>query len=674
MSDVRLDGGPVQEVSNTPATSPAPSVATSPLVGRGLESRVKTGQNVAEVLDTDLFDRIINLRLVFTKNNSQDPPRTLTIRSDYEIRWGADGSYQYVDCVQKPSITVRYTPIPGSLAINVTIDIINLFTEEENMFYAAGDKITMVELQLGYKGQFPNWTKSSAEGGWADRPVEDFYALSEFDDELKALPTSFRTTSTKMLVTVLNTERLSLPPDMGLRIVGTTATLDQGLRWAYTDDHLRAYLEKRRVRGWLDREPVNQLPEIFFNLVTRRFVRADQRHSVYTKEAIGQALTPEQRNDPQYEQITKQDYTVVIFDKEYNVEKTLILDDDGAMQFDDANQYGVVVVLSDRLWDTPLAELPRWGLDEKDLEQAEPAAEPLMPTQQSYLLAQLKAIQYEFPYIRYFQLANGDYYAYHVADTSEMLREDTFTQQQQIDGVIQIPAVYDITWGPICHIRCPFFSIVSPMTTVAFQARYSLSDIVEFFTRQTPSLDFFLVLIGEVEFSTTGKENMMKLTCVFEDDKGKFIFDTSGAPIRVQTTQDIVEPQRQRNKIWLEKKLLVVDFAGNDDDTAPKSFAAIAGVLLNSAQEYSARWMEEKGTMPTLTDAIVAIKDWNPTLFSDTRLRRIPPVEKWIEQQTGVTVPVLYSASYQPPFLSGPDTVNLRLPFLPSYRDDERIT
>ncbi len=118
-----------------------------------------------------LFDRIINVKIkrARLKGNSwiYDPSLDIIIRSDYEIKQRADGSFTYTKCEIKPDIRIRYKQVSeGSKAVcveaDMTIGNFHMFTgtgQSIDSLFNATTKISSIEVHLGYFSQFPDLEK-----------------------------------------------------------------------------------------------------------------------------------------------------------------------------------------------------------------------------------------------------------------------------------------------------------------------------------------------------------------------------------------------------------------------------------------------------------------------------------------------------------------------------------
>lgn len=614
------------------------------------EARVKTGKETVTLTSEDLRDRIINLRFTHKAKKSGDTPKTFTIRSDYEAVFTPAG-FQYVVCAQKPAIKIEYVQVANKTAIEVNVDVTNLFIENPSDFDQKGEPIQHIEVQMGYRAQLPDWTKTP----WAAYPIEDFYALKDNDTttELQG-----RVSPTKLSLMVLSIEQLNNPPDRVTRFRCVVGTLENGLRWLFDEASLKQYISEQKSRTWKGKTPVNNLPDTFMAMVSRRFVRSSLRHDI--------DVTKTQKPDKDGKLIDVITKTVTIYDRKLNVVATPTLTD-GIMSATDADNYGTLVYLSRVLWYTPIEELPNWGLTDSEVSQSVPDEHPMMTDMYDTAPAQLKAIAKQYPFIRYYVLMDGNYYAYHVKESSQEFFSDPYVAQQQIEGIVKIPAVYDITWGGTRQIRCPFFSLVGSGQTVAFQARYALNDLTGNFYFPTPDNNCFLVLLSAVSFSTTGKENMMTLTCVDVEGTYKPVTYPDGSIVPVSIPEDV--PPMARSKYWKKQDLTVVSGYKGDAGTIDSSWHDLVQRLLQSAP------LDKWDAAPSATDALDALQAWNAdNLFTTSRLSDYPSMESAL---LGRDLPALYSKEDNPISSGNADVVHIYYPFLPDAlytRDTKMVT
>lgn len=621
-----------------------------------IQSGIKKGPATVDLTTNDIFDRIINLRFIHKPLTPGAVPRSWTIRSDYEVQYWP-GGMQYIVIKQKPSIKVSLKYVSNKVAVNINIDVQNLFIKNP-VDLDTREPLQYVEIQMGYRSQFPNWVNDPAYVNLDRAFFDSLFDGTQQTGKPEIVP------PTKIMAQVLSTERLSNPPDMTTRFVCVIGTQDDSLSWLYDSNPkvLSEQVSRQRSSFWLSQEPVNLLPSTFFLLLTRRFIRTNVQHDVSYR------ITQPSPGAPQViEQI------VTIYDNQLAPVKQLVLED-GRLSASDADAYGVIVYMSNVLWDTPLQELPRWGLEGKQKEQAVPIKHQIPTELYNRMDAQMKAICQEFPFIRFFALGDGNFYAYHVLETEngylDFFKSSFINGKQSSKGkIVKLPAVYDIQWGGTRTIRMPYFSGILPMTTVAFSARYALNNLVGNFYKPQPGHVFFLVLLMDVVFGTMGQEdNEMTLTCT--DIQGPQTPTTLPDGAVVPAPSITYTPPPTRSKTWAELTLTVVeDYDGNPNQT-DTTWATLVNRLIASAQGETALW----GTAPpNAAEAIAALEEWNPSIFTTSRISTYYSPES---NNYGVPLPRLFS-KWNPVSAGNPDQVIIRVPFWPTdadYKPEEKMS
>jgi hypothetical protein len=189
------------------------------------------GKEVQRELVTadDLFDKIINLRFI------RKSGRSFIIRSDYEPVFHKDGTISFKKCVQKPQIKVSYKAVSENTAINVDIEVTNLFigdketADPNDLDTVDGDPVMWCIIQMGYRKQFPDWTAPERKNN-----IAQFYALNN-----NALSTEAEVRNgQQILVQILTGYPTTYPPDRATYFKGIIGTMETGLRWNHTEDEL----------------------------------------------------------------------------------------------------------------------------------------------------------------------------------------------------------------------------------------------------------------------------------------------------------------------------------------------------------------------------------------------------------------------------------------------------
>lgn len=621
-----------------------------------IQSGVKTGRATVSLNTNDMFDRIVNLRFIHKPATAGAIPRSWSIRSDYEVEYW-QGGMQYIVIKQKPAIKVSMKYVSNKVAINITVDVTNLFIKNP-IDLEGSEPLQQVEIQMGYRSQFPNWVN---DPGYVNLNRTMFDSLF---DGTQMFNQPFATPPTKIVAQVLSTEKLTNPPDMVTRFNCVIGSMDDALNWFYdpTPKVLSEQISRQRSANWLDKDPVNLLPVTFFLLITRRFVRTNIKHDINSR--ITQA-TPD---SPQ-----KVEQIVTIYTDTLQPTTTLVLED-GRMTAFDADRYGVVIFMSNTLWNTPLQELPRWGLSDTQKEQVVPIKHNVPTELYVRLEAQLNAICNEFPFIKFLSLGDGNVYAYHVLETSDgyldFFKSSFINDNQNASNkIVKLPAVYDIQWGGTRQIRMPYFSGIAPMMTVAFQARYALNNLIGNFYKPAPGHVFFLVLLMDILFGTVGQsDNEMTLTCTDIQGPQTPTTDALGNIIPAPAVVYVSPPAR--SKTWAEITLTVVEDYTGAANTTDTTWATLINRLIASAQGEEALWGT---TPPTAGEALDALAGWNPTVFSGSRISTYYSPES---SNYGVNLPRIFS-KWNPIVPGVPDTIVVRVPFWPSdsdYKPGEKMS
>ena len=595
-----------------------PRLATNSSLPKNISSSIKRGADSLTLTSEDLFDKIINLKFI------RQDWTYFTLRSDYEAVVDRDNKVQYRVCTIKPQIKISYKQMANSVAIEVDIQVTNLYVDGANLEQADKNPVRYIDVQMGYRKQFDDWTQPP----WNTNSVSEFYAMrpsnnkSAIANAQQTAPNSNvsftsdnRQIGRILRVTVLNTNQLGTPPDRVTQFNGIVGTVFNGLRWQFTEKSFDAFYGKT-----VDTSTTNELNEVFYNLVTQRFVNSQMYEHEVTEESTGQKLYI----------IEKGEGTLI--------RRTMLTLTEGRMSVADAWQYGVKVHLSKVLRDTPAYRLPLFGLTEEEKSDVvletmskKPA---LMQDMQEQLSSQLIAIQEAYPSIRYFALSNGEYFVYHKKETDAMLWSDPWIlDKEQRSGPLQLPAVYDFTMEGVRKIRAPFVTWVSPGDIVAFQSNYSIGTLVSFYYYPKPGDNTFLVIFNNVKFDTTGEDNEMELTVV----------DRKVAKTE-QKEKPLTKAQEENNKPKFMRVSRTVD----------TNFPAVGS-------DFGSRWtygvaklkaIANAAPKPTTEQIMATLKEDNQALWDNEA--RFPSPEGSVG---GVAVPILKKG----------DAIAVRFPVVADY-------
>jgi hypothetical protein len=636
--------------------------------------KVKTGEVSLTLTSRDLFDRIINLKFIRASK------RTFTIRSDYEpvfYRNGGEGTVGFRKCVQKPDIKVTYKQVSPDVPIDIEIEIKNLHIAgaEENNFIEGtnsegiisatggkdnialgGDPVETCIIQMGYRAQFPDWTRGNLK-----KNIDQYYdlnnnAITPFAEDTDIKP------PTQIAAQILAGYPTSYPPDRTLYFKGVVGGLDTGLRWNHTVDEL--------VTGFGDAafpEGLSEMEDYLNQYVRRRFVCAGIVHRTKTAE---RKTKIDGKDTYTYTQ------KVEIYNDENVSEpewETLTLGEDGLMSIADAKKYGTVCYCSVLLRSRPAEGLYGYGLTEAEALALRPVPPVPYNDLQDTLRAQLNSLQQHFPFLRWFALDDGNYFFYHVDETDADLWTDPFIKEAQKEKAVILPAVYDITPAGIRTIRAPFVSWVGPAITVLFSSRFNKGTFTSYFYPVRTKA--FLVITASISFATVEDVNEMELRCVdIAEDQAPVIDPVTGAITVVATPEEAVSAlarrQKERDLQWIEKTLDVVLHKTGATDTDSRWANIVEKEMKPSFRPEN--WPE--GQVFTEALALASLKDWNPDYFdpdgvymkrSDSGYgRSIENDISGIGGRTGIEVPWLKA---------GEDKIVVRYPFQAEYPDSEKV-
>ena len=595
-------------------------------------------------VETRLNGRVINV--MFTRKSG----RTFCIRSDYEPRFynnGGEGTVEFVPCSQKPSITVSYAQKANTVSTEVKIRVDALYIDREidgeSIDSTAGDPVTWAVLQMGYIDQFPDWRKIKS-GDDAER----FYDLNN-----NSVTTEQDTLGGKqMLVYILNCGPESLPPERTWLFNGVVGTLENGLVWNHTEGSLI-----KANYGDPNFPKKSEIGAVLYQWVTRRFVRSSVRHKINAgQEKDNSGNTVYTRDMYVYGYKTYFDSTA----KDTQYTKLDLKTNNGLMTIKDSDAFGVVCYCSKFLQEKATNDLFYYGtvgLAMKTagikLDQAV-FAEPF-----DGLGPQLEAIRQHYPFIRWYMLHDGNFFFYHVEEPVDSIFSDPFIREQQVKHAMLLPAVYDITTVGTITIRCPFTSLVDPLTTLLFSSRYNILDLVGFFAQPEKPLQVFLAQIVDVVFSTCGDENMMTIMCTSCPDEQVPLVNVETGTIQVTITKgaaqdytdNVPEQQKEKDLTWAPVTFTIGEYPF---DKTQNGWVDIAtNILLKNVSIYE--WEEPPSMVRMLSD----LRDWNGGVWTSARMKdssgRSSPENRLVD--AGFTIPWLYKG----------DKVIVKLPYKPSY-------
>ena len=114
----------------------------------------------------------------------------------------------------------------------------------------------------------------------------------------------------------------------------------------------------------------------------------------------------------------------------------------------------------------------------------------------------------------YYLFHNGGYYIYSMSENVRDTTGQKFVKNQTYSSPFKIPAIYDLTLGPIRKMRLPFISFLTPMQIVEWNATTAIGSMISFFFQPKVGRNFFMVIKNSVEFCTLSDTNMMEIDLV----------------------------------------------------------------------------------------------------------------------------------------------------------------
>jgi hypothetical protein len=663
------------------------------------ETLIRKGPESLTITTEDLFDRIINIE--FVRKSS----RRFTLRSDYEPVYHKDGTISFKTCAQKPDIKISYKQVAESVAIEVDIEITNLFIGDgdkesiESMNTAEGDPVQWCTVQMGYRKQFPDWRKA---GKTTD--LTRFWDISRDNITNAAEPRR----GSQINVQILTGYTKSYPPDKVTYFKGILGTFEHGLYWQHTKEDLKAedYGDKEFPEGLSDIE------RVLFQFITRCFIRPGIRHLVETtvgatnEEAISNTMNRKyagQRvrvyeaekpaEDTSYLESLNISDRLGKFNKKAYVcggesrnsflpsHKApavcqwtyLELVESGVMSVKDANEYGIICHVSRTLQGIPANFLYGYGLTVAQAKALGPVSMAQFGAMMNTFGGQLVALQCHYPFIRWYALPDGNFYFYHERDTDEDLRADPFIKKMQKENLVFLPAVYDITPSGTRTIRCPFTSFISPMTTVIFQSRHSIGSLVGYY--YPPKTNAYLVITAAIEFATVTDANTMELMCVDVPPNEVKVLDTGDVYVEGLDDPPVQElPKRQeRPWPWLER-VLTIAVRKTEPTNTSRWWAGIVSEELKPSFRPKTWPTDPLESQSFEKLALEALKEWNPEYFDPNSEYMARSQNEYGFSNENAIGGIGGRTGIKVCWLKPGDKIVVRYPFQAEYPPDSKIT
>jgi hypothetical protein len=483
--------------------------------------RGKLKKNTATLTPDDLFDKIINLRF-WTRDNMP----YMTIRSDYEVVYDRKPPHHahFIPIKQKPHIKVSYHQVSSTTAIQMEIEVSTIYFSDKNLHdgveqevvgtdggavtqvdSARGNPIQWIEVQMGYRSQFPDWTKEPRATGTG-------YFDRFFDMDNNAASLDQNIFEGKVLMArVLECHATSYPPDQMYVFNCVVATIDRGLRWNHKESIFLTTFKLIEAPPITDPDTGavrdrTQIERLLYHLITRRFCKTYIRARIIPPDVeknVPERLSIFAYND--WIALSKQEKIKELDNGWTDVQ----LGKDGLMPIADAEVFGVPCYVTRGLRAVSTNTLVSYALRRNAALKPDEASPPI--TLESTVQAQVLAIQKAYPGIRWYQLTNGGYFFYYEKETVDAVYGDDARKRTALQDIVTLPAIYDISLDGLRTIRCPFIGFINPLTMLQWNSRYTLNTLVGYFYRPKPGKNYYLALLIKVVFDTDGDNNVMEI-------------------------------------------------------------------------------------------------------------------------------------------------------------------
>jgi hypothetical protein len=610
--------------------------------------RILRGAETSRLDRYSIFDRVINLRFIRAKGDS------FTLRSDYEIVPGKDPYIARVK--QKPEIKVSYKQVSNAVAIEVDIEVTNLFfrtpKEGDGAFTAGQNPVETIIVQMGYIRQFPDWTKADFASGAGT--LQKFYNLEDLEGGGRTSEEGVGT-GRQLVVQVLSSYTKGSPPDQVTYFQGIIGSMEDGLRWA----HGSAAVDENYGQAGYGIEGYSEIEKALLMLVTRRFIRPSVLHRV---EDDGEKQAVFIYGHKDYESGRGEEPDTGWTE--------LALDESGVLSWEDAEKFGVTCAVSDYLRGMPANKVRAYTPDGETV-LGDNSVIPVIE-QQNTLGAQMVKIKQCYPGIRWYEMSNGNYYVYHDSEDADALFRTAFTRLLRKENLVTLPAIYDMTFGAPRQIRCPFISFISPLQTVRFRSRYSVGTLVGYYYRPEEKDDFYLALQSHVEFSTTGEENTLTLSCVDAPSEEAMAAIEEAEAEQERAEDEAAAGQQKRNR-WYKAEIELVPFIMGKRTNSSWSQVAIINLIQNTGVDEDPQWIAEHRSLgnENIRAAMMQLREWNKEEYfggeGGTNGRRY-------DLETGVYGFDPSDPEQRFPVVYPGEKIRVRLPWRAAYLEDAEVT
>lgn len=500
---------------------------------------------------TDLFDRVINLRLIC--GNTASEQSEFILRSDYETyiedyigsRMAnvpvASASRKAIirRCLFKPSIKVQYKQVSGNTAIEIDIFIQNFFVLSSDgrtlMQFSQSDfPLSCVEVQMGYFGQW-NEVYSKQKNGVPT--AKQYFSMEAPDNDIQTLFCN---------VQYVQTEKL--PPDYTLHIHGYVGScynesVKEMLKkmsgeTSTTEDYEVVLYNKSNVDSF------KSFQHYLFNNVTRRFLRKTVSFTDKGEQkSLIKSVATDKNGLMDYE--TAKQYGVRVFisegiQKHYKFNgKEVIYDGEGNKKGQSSyfsmalggktpmsclNEFATRLPQEIRVFpcdngdymlctkeeaespDNLGLEKAKWYVYDRDSTGVESDSDG-----NSMNYKEMGLEMYTFAELSTYIHASMKSIGVPTKATLQNLTEKKAREKSFVRK--KLPAVYNITSDALTTIVCPFFWFLNPFESIMFRSRYALGGVTGYYADYTAKDQYFMMLWQSISFATVENVNDVQMVC-----------------------------------------------------------------------------------------------------------------------------------------------------------------
>lgn len=453
-----------------------------------------TDKEKLSLTSTDLFDRIINLKITCIDktagSSSAQRVEEFVVRSDYELVTPSGeipvdgvlypdrkGKYIIRRCTYKPSIKVQYKMVTDSAATQINVFLSNFFmlTKDGKHLRSFNSKdyaIESVQIVMGYWGQFKDMQPLT---------VDDYFNIEAHNGADKITIAGDKGI-------YVRTEKL--PPDSVISISGFVADIyGSPMGITNVDDTVKAFSKPVAKSG-------SDMEKILFDNISKRYANLH-----YFTDGAGSKI-PVKLNVP-----------VSTLSK---FKTSLILDGD-LMTDVDAETYGVKVWASDKVKEMKVPKLVDSEGNEVDNTIFFENGYTIGQTINKICSSLNVLLNYTFTktgdlIVYTGEEARNPKELYDMFEKAGMYKDSVFANKAFYDG--KLPAVYNISIDALATITCPYFTFLEPFQKIEFASRYALTSLVSYYADYNPSITQFYAISVSCSFATVEDINEMQITAV----------------------------------------------------------------------------------------------------------------------------------------------------------------